>query len=138
MIAKMLIWASVLLAGPSPDVKQESPDLDLLAIEQNIIDYTNAQRARYGLAALKVDHELMKSARRHCIWMAGRCRLVHTSAPVAENIAMGQRHSREAVRDWMSSPGHRANILDSGHRRIGVAAYRARSGTIYWCQQFRR
>ena len=36
----------------------------------------------------------------------------------------------------MNSPGHRANILNPGYRRIGVAAYRTPEGTVYWCQQF--
>jgi uncharacterized protein YkwD len=111
---------------------------DLLAIEANIISYTNRERARYGLPPMQVCPELMDSARRHCAWMARSRRLVHTSQPVAENIATGQSSSNEVVRDWMRSSGHRANILNAGHRRIGVAAYRTPSGTIYWCQQFRR
>jgi uncharacterized protein YkwD len=57
---------------------------------------------------------------------------------VAENIAMGQPHSSDVVRSWMNSSGHRANILNGGHLRIGVAAYRTDNGTIFWCQQFRR
>lgn len=111
---------------------------DLLPIEENIIKYTNAERAKYGLAALEIDRGLMKSAREHASWMASRRSLVHTRRPVAENIAMGYPHSRSAVGGWMNSSGHRANILNRGYRRIGVAAYRTPSGTIYWCQQFRR
>ncbi|NQT15397.1 MAG: hypothetical protein HQ582_21755 [Planctomycetes bacterium] len=52
--------------------------------------------------------------------------------------AQGQRSSTEVVRDWMNSSGHLADILNQSHRRIGVAAYRTESGTIFWCQQFRR
>ncbi len=123
-------------AEKSPKAKG-AKQLDLLPIEANLIKYTNAQRARYGLKELQVDKELMRSARRHCSWMARSRRLVHTRQPVAENIAMGQPHSSSAVRDWMNSSGHRANILNRRYRRIGVAAYRTQSGTIYWCQQFR-
>jgi uncharacterized protein YkwD len=36
----------------------------------------------------------------------------------------------------MNSSGHRANILNPGYRRIGVAAYATPEGTIFWCQQF--
>jgi uncharacterized protein YkwD len=64
--------------------------------------------------------------------------MIHTNRPVAENIAMGQPHSSDVVQAWMNSPGHRANILNFGHRRIGVAAFRSDSGTIFWCQQFRQ
>ena len=113
-------------------------DLDLLPIEANIVKYTNAQRARYGLPPLQVDKDLMKSARQHGAWMARHRNMVHTRRNVAENIAMGQRSSDSVVRAWMNSRGHRANILNRSYHRIGVAAYRTASGTIYWCQQFRR
>ncbi len=117
--------------------QQKPTDEELLAIERNIILYTNRERTKRGLPALAVDEKLMKSARAHTVWMTRHRSLVHTNGPVAENIAMGQRNSREAVGDWMNSSGHRANILTRGFRRIGVAAYRASNGTIYWCQQFR-
>jgi len=50
--------------------------------------------------------------------------------------SMGQSSPQEVLRTWMNSSGHRANILNGGHRRIGVAAYCTPEGTIYWCQQF--
>jgi len=122
--------------GQPPQTKKPE-DLNLLPIEVNIVKYTNLQRAKHGLPQVEIDQDLMKSARQHASWMARSRRLVHTRRPVAENIAMGQRHSREAVSDWMHSPGHRANILNRRHCRIGVAAYRTAKGTIFWCQQFR-
>jgi len=124
---------------PSPPKSQEkeADGVKLIAIEANLVSYTNQERARYGLPPLEVDKELMITAREQAAWMT-RCRvLAHTRRPVAENIAMGQSHSSEAVEAWMNSPGHRANILNAGHRRIGVAAFRTEDGTIYWCQQFR-
>ena len=110
--------------------------LELLAVEQNIVDCTNAERAKYGLPAFVVDAGLVATARRHCLWMTTYRQLVHTNIGVAENIAMGQRSSQDVVRCWMNSSGHRANILNNGHRRIGVAAFQTPEGTIYWCQQF--
>ena len=116
--------------------KPEPPKFQLLAVEQGIVDGTNAERARFGLAPLAVDVNLMGTARQHGTWMASNQQLVHTNIGVAENIAMGQQNTQEVVRCWMNSSGHRANILNGGHRRIGVAAYRTAAGTIYWCQQF--
>lgn len=124
--------------APQAQPQDQAADLELLTIEKNIVEQTNAQRARYGLSALKIDKSLMESARNHASWMARTRNLVHTNLPVAENIAMGQHDSTEAVRSWMNSSGHRANILNSGHGKIGVAAFRTESGTIFWCQQFRR
>jgi uncharacterized protein YkwD len=108
----------------------------MYAVEQRLIERTNAVRARYGLPQLVVDSGLVQAARRHAIWMVRIRRLQHTSALVAENIAMGQTSSAQVVQDWMNSPGHRANILNPSHRRIGVAAFRGPNGTIFWCQQF--
>jgi uncharacterized protein YkwD len=108
----------------------------LRAIEVHVVSYTNEERARYGLPPLQVDKELMETAREHAAWMTRNHAMVHTSRPVAENIAMGQPHSSDVVRAWMNSSGHRANILNAGHRRIGVAAFRTEGGTIFWCQQF--
>ena len=118
--------------------EKEINGVKLVAIEAHVVSYTNQERARYGLPPLEVDKELMETAREHCAWMTRNRTMVHTRRPVAENIAMGQPHSSDVVRAWMNSSGHRANILNAGHRRIGVAAFRTESGTIFWCQQFRR
>ncbi len=129
---------------PKTEKKQESEEksprvvngVELSEVEYEVYQKTNAQRARYGLSPLVLDGRLMQSARRHCRWMARRRVMQHTRANVAENIAMGQRSSGHALRSWMSSSGHRANILKRSYRRIGVAAYRSANGTIFWCQQF--
>ncbi len=105
-------------------------------IEARIIERTNSQRAHFGLPPLSVDHSLLRSARQHAAWMTNARSMTHTTRPVGENIAMGQHSSGEVLNAWMNSPGHRANILNPGYRRIGVAAYRTPEGTVYWCQQF--
>jgi len=138
MVAKLALCAVTLFMADATDGGPKQGEIKLIAIERNIVLHTNAERKRHGLPALEVDGDLVASARKHCSWMAWHRSLQHTRRAVAENIAMGQRSSKEAVRDWMSSSGHRANILNRGHRRIGVAAYRTESGTIFWCQQFLR
>ncbi len=118
------------------DAKADSKKKDLHEVEKQIVEKTNAERARFGLPPLVIDRNLIQSARTHAAWMTNSRTLQHTYKPVAENIAMGQRTTDEAMSSWMGSPGHRANILNGGHKRIGVAAYRTPEGTIYWCQQF--
>jgi uncharacterized protein YkwD len=125
---------AVSLAGPQNTLPASPPKLH--PIEARIIEKTNSQRAQHGLPPLAVDHSLLSSARQHAAWMTNSRSMSHTSKPVGENIAMGQRSSGEVVTSWMNSPGHRANILNPGYRRIGVAAYRTPEGTVYWCQQF--
>jgi len=136
MISKLAVCVTIMLLGSVPEKGPPPASPEVRPIEQNIINYTNAERSRYGLPALKIDHGLVKSARKHAQWMTQTRRLVHTGQPVGENIAMGQRSSHEVVGAWMRSPGHRANILNGRYKRIGAAAYRTADGRIFWCQQF--
>jgi len=123
-------------ATPQQRVANKPVTPNVLPLETAVIERTNQERVRRGLRPLALDFGLLASARKHAAWMTRRHSLQHTNQPVAENIAMGQNSSDEVVRDWMSSPGHRANILNAGYSRIGVAAYTSTSGTVYWCQQF--
>jgi uncharacterized protein YkwD len=151
MVTKLFLCASMLMLANGPATKSDpqSPmpaemlekEIDgvrLAAIEANVVMYTNQERVRCGLPPLTVDKDLVEMARDHTAWMSRSRSLIHSRCMVAENIAMGQPHSSDAVQAWMNSSGHRANILNPCHRRIGVAAFRTASGTIYWCQQFRR
>lgn len=137
MFGTMLVLVALTAAPeakPAPDAKTKT---ELHAIETRILQETNRARRRHGLRPLRLDTGLLKSARRHTSWMTRRRSLQHTSAPVAENIAMGQTTAPEVLQSWMSSPGHRANILNASYTKIGVSAYRTRNGTVYWCQQFK-
>ncbi|MHB1037479.1 MAG: CAP domain-containing protein [Pirellulales bacterium] len=137
MFATSVVVSSLFLFAAAP-AEQPKAEVEMHRVEKEIIQRTNEERRRFGLLPLRLDVGLLGSARRHTTWMCHRRVLQHTSAPVAENIAMGQRTSDEVVRDWMNSPGHRANILNAGYTRIGVSAYTAPDGTAYWCQQFLR
>jgi uncharacterized protein YkwD len=121
-----------------PKRKVKAQTIAYFPVEKSIVEKTNAERAKYGLPALELDPNLVVTARKHTWWMTRNRSMQHGNYPVAENIAMGQRSSTDVVRCWMNSSGHRANILNRGHRRIGVAAYTTPEGTTYWCQQFSR
>jgi uncharacterized protein YkwD len=126
-------------AKPSDTAASDTAASDtakLIAVEKQMIDQSNAQRAKYGLPPLAVDQSLEKTARGHAVWMTNNRAMQHSNQNVGENIAMGQHTPTEAFTDWMNSPGHRANILNSSYKRTGVAAYQTPDGTIYWCQQF--
>ena len=129
MISALMIACSLLGAADGSQ---------LIEVERQVIERTNAERSRRGLAPLRVCARLQKQARNHAGWMARSGKMQHGSHPgAAENIATG-RTLPSVLRRWMNSKGHRANILGS-YTRIGVAAYRnPTSGRIYWCQQFGR
>lgn len=52
-----------------------------------------------------------------------------------ENVAYGQRTPAEVVRTWMSSQGHRRNILSSRFKKIGIGIAE-KNGRYYWAQDF--
>ena len=43
---------------------------------------------------------------------------------------------KAAVISWMNSPGHRANLLSSDWRDIGIGVARSKKGTYYLTQNF--
>lgn len=132
------IVALVLTSIPQPKLTPLPEQISLHEVEQNVIRRTNAERVSRGLRPLVVDERLMTTARKHGRWMARSGNFRHGNYNVGENIAMGQPNSAGALNAWMNSSGHRANILNRGYSRIGVAAFRNRGGTVYWVQQFLR
>ena len=54
----------------------------------------------------------------------------------AENIAASQSTPAAVVNVWMNSEGHRANILNSSLRKIGVGYARGGQYGTYWVQLF--
>lgn len=122
----------------------------LSVYEQKVVDLTNQERAKNGLAALKVDTALSKVAREKSLDMSKNGYFSHTSPTygspfdmmkqfgvsyqnAGENIAMGQRTPEEVVQAWMNSEGHRKNILNANFNYIGVGY--VESGN-YWTQMF--
>lgn len=103
------------------------------------IKWTNVQRANNGLALLAENVQLNTAVSRKVQDMFSRQYFEHVSPDgknigdlvetmgyeyiaVGENLALGNyKNDHELVRAWMDSPGHRANILNSRFREIGVA-----------------
>src|SRR5262249_50716989 len=56
---------------------------------------------------------------------------------IGENIAAGYQTPDAVVAGWMSSPGHRANILSTQFTEIGIGvASGSGSYSTYWTQEF--
>ncbi|MFS1511048.1 CAP domain-containing protein [Chengkuizengella sp. SCS-71B] len=122
----------------------------LSAYEQQVVDLTNAERAKHNLPALKVDEKLSEVARIKSADMQSNGYFDHTSPTygspfdmmrsfgvsyrsAGENIAYGQRTPQEVVTAWMNSSGHRKNILSSSYTHIGVGYVEQGN---YWTQMF--
>jgi len=102
------------------------------------IEQHNIVRKDHGLQILEIDEKLMKEANDHAIWMTKNETLQHSRfRHGAENIARARVNPKKVVELWMSSPGHRRNILNPRYTRIGVAVYKSTGGKYYWCARFR-
>jgi uncharacterized YkwD family protein/spore coat assembly protein SafA len=126
---------------------------DVKALEQQVIDLVNRQRASAGLTQLKANWELSRVARYKSQDMINKKYFAHESptygspfrmmetfgikfSAAGENIAYGQKTPAEVMKSWMNSPGHKANIMSAVYNEIGVGAAKAANGTLYWTQQF--
>ena len=134
MIKSVITLVALMFPAGKTEAPAKKPAL--FPVEKQIIERTNNERVRHGLPPLAVDRQLVQSARKHAFWMASYRTLQHAHTASAEIIAQGQTSAGHAVSCWMNSSGHRANILGRRYRRIGVAAFVARDGQTYWCQQF--
>ena len=121
---------------------------------QRVVDLTNRERSIRGLPPVQVKYGLQYAAEKRSTDMIVRNYFAHVDPngrdpfwwlrqngmryqTAGENIALGQRTPEEVVRDWMNSPGHRANILNPRFGHIGVGAVQnSATGQITWTQIF--
>jgi uncharacterized protein YkwD len=107
--------------------------------ERSLVTAVNNVRRARGLRPLRVDTSIVRAARSYSATMLRTGRFAHgdlgarlsrygVRGPLyGENLAwaVGSRAAaRNIVRSWMASPGHRANLLRPGWRRIGIGALR--------------
>jgi len=88
----------------------------------------NQERAKVGKSNLGLDDRLNQAAQEHCNFQASVDSMTHSGdtgdspgtrmtqfgfnwVSCAENISFGQSDEQDCMREWMASPGHRANIL---------------------------
>lgn len=125
-----------------------------------VISRTNTQRQQHGsLPALKENSKLDEAATVKLKDMFAQQYFEHTSPEgkgpadlaksvgyeyiaVGENLALGNfENDSVLVQDWMDSPGHRANILNTSYEEIGVAVGQGKyQGKTVWLavQEFGR
>jgi uncharacterized protein YkwD len=108
--------------------------------ERAIVRAINRQRSKHGLSALRSSRRLAKAADYHSWEMLDANYFAHESRDggpfdqrvrrfarhkaLGETLAMlggcGRRSAGKVVRMWMNSPGHRAILLSSSYRRVGI------------------
>lgn len=121
---------------------------------QEVLNLVNAQRAKYGLTALKMGDDALTAAAQtraeeiavvnsHVRPDGSKCFTVLkdygvTDTPTGENAAWGSVSPEEVVNAWMNSEGHRANILNPEARKMSVGYYYNSNSTWghQWIQIF--
>lgn len=120
---------------------------------KEVLDLVNQERKKQGLAALTLSSKLTSVANTKAKDMAVNKYFAHESPTygtpfqmlqqfgvkysyAGENIAAGQRTSKEVMNSWMNSSGHRANILNKNYTELGVGFYAGGSYDTYWVQLF--
>jgi uncharacterized protein YkwD len=137
--------------------EKESRTSSTFALERKAFGILNEQRASRGLAPLRWNEDMARVARLHSENMARYKFFSHqgrdgsqvsnranaiasrTWYSIGENIALnnGFRKPVEmACQQWMTSPGHRQNILDTRWTESGIGAAFAPDGTFYITQVF--
>lgn len=121
---------------------QNGTELPNMAYE--VVQIVNRDRAAQGLSPLSIDPELSAAAMVRAKEITRK--LSHTrpdgnswstvsDKAYGENIARGQKTAEKVSAAWMSSTGHRKNILNSRYGSIGVACYKV-NGIYHWVQLF--
>jgi uncharacterized protein YkwD len=135
-----------------------SPSLEeASAIERRAFEKTNQARVENGLSALVWDAELCRMARAHSEDMARQGYFAHETPEglqlkdraravgiarfrvIGENIAYNKGYDDAgafAVERWMTSGGHRANILYVGFQASAIGTYTSSDGSVYLTQVF--
>ena len=130
-------------ASPAPTAAPAQGVFQSNAAAQ-VIAEVNAERAQRGLTPLSEDSDLTAAA---CIRAreiaqsfshtrpdGSSCFTVSEKA-YGENIAKGHSTVDRVMAAWMSSEGHRANILRASYGSIGVCCLQI-DGIYYWVQLF--
>ncbi|MBI5530570.1 MAG: hypothetical protein HY918_03655 [Candidatus Doudnabacteria bacterium] len=127
------------VSTPTPLVSSRQGSGSELSIS-GVISWTNTQRKQNGsLAPLAENKKLDAAAKAKLEDMFKQQYFEHESPQgagpadlakaagyvyiaIGENLALGNfDNDKTLVQDWMDSPGHRANILNSKYEEIGVA-----------------
>ena len=122
--------------------------------EQTAGNLLNSDRARYGLAPLVIDPELCRIARIKSQDMRDNQYFAHTSPTYGDVRSMLRRFGyayttageniahhatvEKAQAAFLSSPGHRRNIMNSAYTRVGLGAAIDAKGYVYLTQIFVR
>jgi uncharacterized protein YkwD len=115
-----------------------------------IVELVNNERSKAGCSPVALNATLSKAAQAHSEDMASHQNMSHTGSDgsnpgdritragytwstYGENVAYGYSTPEQVMAGWMSSAGHKANILNCSFKEIGVGLAQPND---YWTQDF--
>ena len=133
------------LPGTAEPARARTATVELTSLDRTVLIQLNAIRTLHGLAPLTIDPSLNRSAAAHSVEMGLKGYFEHNSADgtafwkriqrfypsstygywsVGENLLWSSPDvdAVQAMRMWMNSPEHRANILNGHWRQIGISS----------------
>jgi len=127
-----------------PPLRYDSKEEQSFLTRAGIINFTNIERAKAGLPPLQENAKLNVSSDIKAKDMLDKQYFAHKSPSgvgvsdlaekvgyefilVGENLALGNfKDDQDLVQSWMNSPGHRANILNTKYKDIGVSVIKGK------------
>lgn len=141
-----------------PDPSTRSPEIVIPAADtasETVVVRTNAERRRLGLPELARSNQLMRAAQLQADQMAATLTMAHdlpharypsmddriavvgySYRAAGENVAEGYPSASAVVAGWMTSPGHRANIVSPHFTEMGAGVATGKNGRRFWAQVF--
>jgi uncharacterized protein YkwD len=122
--------------------------------EQALLQLANQARAQHNLPPLRWDSSLAVAAQNHLRWVVRNSELLHQYpgepdlatrggnagahfSTISENIAGHGQTPADLQQIWMTTPTHRANLLDPNLDVVGIAVVR-NQGLLFAVQDFGR
>ncbi len=162
--ARLRCWIALALGVVAWSVAQTPvptslPVLPEHYLEARLVDLTNAERLREGLAPVAVSAVLAQAARHHAEEMVRLAFFGHVSPTPGRQgvdqrvsmvggaqVSVGENLAAVSIRDldvadrviagWMASPGHRANLVHPEWTHVGFGLAEGSDGRAYVVQVF--
>lgn len=151
----LLLLVLILGCGREPTEPTTDNKTQIEKMELDLLALTNNARTENSLATLTMNDKLRSVARAHSEDMRDRDFFSHTNpdgkspfdrlndagitySTAGENIAYNSGYSdpaNQAHNQWMNSPGHKANILNSSYTQIGIGIAGSTDNKTYWFTQ---
>jgi uncharacterized protein YkwD len=118
-------------------------------VRAQVLMQVNAERAKRRLPPLRADQNLARAAQDHACDTAHSGKMSHRGSDgsdlsarlrrvgydynlAAENVAKGYSDPAAVMKGWMSSTGHRRNILTAEAVDLGLGIAIGKDGAPYW------